>query len=325
MSLELQSTSNSPDYQNVIDETCDSRHSAAQCQVGSSRLVVNLDILISSNNSLLLINSRNEILLVHRPTHSSTFANAHVFPGGVISSTDNESTSPLKLCAIRETFEETGLLLTIPPPPQSALAGAQAARAEIHAGRLSFTEYLSSHGLEPAVGQLIPFTKWITPKTMARRFETHMFLYFIPESNPSAPETVGGRTRQLPTDDGGIEIVSTRFMAPQLALDAAKRDEIVLFPPQFYLISMLLPFLEQSAGLEDHVAKLRRKRLVRFAKGDFGKMTVEPHVLRKLSDRRVLMGLGPNGDKDSFVIVQIAEKGEPRGLKLLRKHDVSKL
>lgn len=283
--------------------------------------MVNLDILISSN-SLLLINARNEILLVHRPTHSSTFANAHVFPGGAISSTDNESTSPLELCAIRETFEETGLLLTIPPPPQSALAGAQAARAEIHAGRLSFTDYLSSHGLEPAVGQLIPFTKWITPKAMARRFETHMFLYFIPEDNPSAP---GRRTKQLPTDDGGIEILSTKFMAPQLALDAAKRDQIVLFPPQFYLISTLLPFLEQSTGLEDHVVKLRRKQLVRFAKGNFGKMTVEPHILRKLSDGRVLMGLGPNGDKDSFVIVQIAKKGEPRGLELLKKHDVAKL
>lgn len=278
-----------------------------------------------SSNSLLYINLRNEVLLVHRPTHSSTFANAHVFPGGAISSTDNESTSPLKLCAIRETFEETGLLLTTPPPPQSVLAGAQAARTEIHAGRLSFTEYLSLHGLEPAVDQLVPFTKWITPKTMARRFETHMFLYFDTEDKPSTPGTIGGKTQQLPTGDGGIEILSARFMVPHLALDAAKGGKIVLFPPQFYLISVLLPFLEQSTGLEDHVAKLRRKQLVRFAEGEFGKMTIEPHILKKLSDGRVVMGLGPNGDKDNVVIVQIAKKGEPRGLELLKTHDVAKL
>lgn len=330
MPFELQSISNSPVYQNVINEittTWDSCRSTTQRQVCFSPNVHLNERpgILTSSGSLLLINSRNEVLLVHRPSHSSTFANAHVFPGGAISSNDNKSTSPLKLCAIRETFEETGLLLTTLPPPQAALAGAQAARSEIHAGRLLFTEYLSSHGLEPAVDQLIPFTKWITPKTMPRRFETHMFLYFVPEDTPSVSGTARGEMQQLPTDDGGIEILSTRFMAPHVALDAAKRGEIVLFPPQFYLISALLPFLEQSTGLEDHVTKLRRKQLVRFAEGEFGQMTVEPHILKKLSDGRVVMGLGPNGDKENVVVVQIAVKGEPRGLELLKKHDVAKL
>lgn len=173
--------------------------------------------------------------------------------------------------------------------------------------------------------QLIPFTKWITPKTMLRRFETHMFLYFVPEDTSSVSGTTRGKAQQLPTGDGGIEILSTRFMAPHVALDAAKRQEIVLFPPQFYLISALLPFLEQSTGLEDHVAKLRRRKLVRFAEGEFGQMTVEPHVLKKLSDGRVVMGLGPNGDQENVVIAQVAKKGEPRGLELLKKHDVAKL
>lgn len=328
MSFEPQSASNSPVCQNVIDEcatTWDSHRSTAQrqaCFFPHIFAKLNHPDILTSSNSLLLINSRNEVLLVHRPTHSSTFANAHVFPGGAISSSDNESASPLKLCAIRETFEETGLLLTTPPPTKAALAGAQAARSEIHADRLSFTEYLSSHGLEPAVDQLIPFTKWITPKSVARRFETHMFLYFIPEETSG----VGGTARQqLPTGDGGIEILSTRFMAPHMALDAAKREEIVLFPPQFYLISALLPFLEQPTGLEDHVTKLKRKQLVRFAEKEFGQMTVEPHILKKLSDGRVVMGLGPNGDKENVVIVQFAKKGEPRGLELLKKHDIAKL
>lgn len=170
---------------------------------------------------------------------------------------------------------------------------------------------------------LIPFTKWITPKAMPRRFEAHMFLYFLPDNHLST--TAEEKTQQLPTGDGGIEILSTRFITPHAALEAARKDEIVFFPPQFYLISALLPFLEDSAGLEDHVAKLKRKRLIKFAQGEFGKMTVEPHPLKQLPDGRVIMGLGPNGDQENVVIIQLAKKGEPRGLELLKRSEVARL
>lgn len=152
-----------------------------------------------------------------------------------------------------------------------------------------------------------------------------MFLYLLPAENPSASGAVEGGTQQLPTDDGGIEILSTRFITPNAALEAAKKAEIVFFPPQFYLISKLLPFLGESTGLEDHVAKLGRKQLVRFAEGEFGQMTIEPHPLKKLSDGRMIMGLGPNGDQESVVVIQLAKKGEPRGLDLLKMSDVAKL
>lgn len=152
-----------------------------------------------------------------------------------------------------------------------------------------------------------------------------MFLYFLPEDSPSTSRSTEGKVQQLPTDDGGIEVLSTRFIMPHAALEAARSDEIVLFPPQFYLISALLSFLEESTGLEDHVVRLKRKRLVRFAEGGFGQMTVEPHPLKKLSDGRVIMGLGPNGDQENVVVIQLAKKGEPRGLELLKKSEVAKL
>ncbi|RPB16697.1 hypothetical protein P167DRAFT_500243, partial [Morchella conica CCBAS932] len=207
--------------------------------------------------SLLIINPLNEILLLHRPSHSSTFPNAHVFPGGATSPSD----PPPAHTALRETFEETGLLLTTPPPPPSLLPSLPLARSQIHAGTLSFTDFLAAHSLTPAVDELIPFTTWITPKAMKRRFETHMFLYFLP-SSPS-PTTSAAAT-QHPTPDGGIEVLTTTFLPPSTAL----ASDLVFSPPQFYLLSTLLPYLPppDSVGIEDHVAKLQRKRLVRFAR-----------------------------------------------------------
>ncbi|KAH0613479.1 uncharacterized protein H6S33_005365 [Morchella sextelata] len=275
--------------------------------------------------SLLLLNPRNEILLIHRPTHSSTFPNAHVFPGGATSPDDSASADPLKHCAIRETFEETGLLLTHPPPPPSLIPGIPAARSQIHSGALSFAAYLKANNLTPAVDDLIPFTKWITPESMPRRFETHMFLYLLPADHASTAAA------QRPTSDGGIETLSARFITPHSALAAAARNELVLFPPQFYLLSSLLPYLpggaEEEAGLEDHVAKVRRRRrrLLRFARGDFGAMVMEPAPLRRLGDGRVVMGLGPRGDQERAVVIQVAERGEPRGLEMVGRGEVARL
>jgi hypothetical protein len=68
------------------------------------------------------------------------------------------------MTAIRETFEESGLLLA---SPSSALACEEAvleeARNEIHQQKLLFENFLQSKNLEANVGSLLPFTQWITP------------------------------------------------------------------------------------------------------------------------------------------------------------------
>ncbi|KIP12328.1 hypothetical protein PHLGIDRAFT_113803, partial [Phlebiopsis gigantea 11061_1 CR5-6] len=58
--------------------------------------------------SLIVINARNEVLLVHRNPRASSFAGMHVFPGGNF---DAAQDGDLATTAVRETFEETGLLL----------------------------------------------------------------------------------------------------------------------------------------------------------------------------------------------------------------------
>ena len=75
------------------------------------------------SSSVLLISPENHILLLRRVQTSSSFASAHVFPGGNISPFhDGDPPAPedasrhhdsevYRMAAVRETFEESGILL----------------------------------------------------------------------------------------------------------------------------------------------------------------------------------------------------------------------
>lgn len=79
------------------------------------------------------------------------------------------------MTAIREVFEETGLLLaaTIGGPAAGSHGGPSDAemdhaREAIHSQKQLFRDFLSQHGLELDLSLLWPFTQWVTPATMAR-------------------------------------------------------------------------------------------------------------------------------------------------------------
>ena len=81
------------------------------------------------------------------------------------------------MTAIRETFEETGLLLAsamtsesgeLPllsqsSPPSLSEVALDASRESIHTGRTLFRDFLKQHALSADVKDLLPFTEWITP------------------------------------------------------------------------------------------------------------------------------------------------------------------
>lgn len=73
------------------------------------------------------------------------------------------------MTAIRETFEETGLLLassTSKAPPSDTALGAS--RESVHTGRTLFRDFLRYHALSADVKALLPFTEWITPRGSPR-------------------------------------------------------------------------------------------------------------------------------------------------------------
>lgn len=112
--------------------------------------------------SVLLVSPQNQILLLQRVKQSSSFASAHVFPGGNVSefhdgkmpgpdSEDRHMDSEIyRLAAIRETFEESGILLArnagfgrlIEVPEAEREEG----RREIHSNETSFQQWLAKKG-----------------------------------------------------------------------------------------------------------------------------------------------------------------------------------
>ena len=89
---------------------------------------------------------------------------------------------------------------------------------------------------------------------MPKRFHTHFFLGFwdggalskdhqrVQQSHRGAEITSEGLV-QLPTSDGGVEIMSARFVHPLTALTAFHSGHISLMPPQYYLLYTLAQLL----------------------------------------------------------------------------------
>lgn len=80
----------------------------------------------------------------------------------------------MKMTAIRETFEETGVLLASTEGEASQQFAQldeirlDEARKAIHARKLTFPTFLEKYGLKPNTEALLPFTQWITPTAVPR-------------------------------------------------------------------------------------------------------------------------------------------------------------
>ncbi|KAF8880249.1 hypothetical protein CPB85DRAFT_1221402 [Mucidula mucida] len=212
--------------------------------------------------SLVVINERNEVLLVHRNPKASTFAGVHVFPGG---NYDQNQDASLQMTAIRETFEESGLLLASPASAIPDGKVLEAARHAIHSQKRTFVTFLEEHKLAADVDALLPFTEWITPIDAPRRFRARFYVAFLPSSS-SAGFTSGQKEEQIPTPDGGQEVISARFLTPAAWLSEFREGKITFMPPQYYILHTL-------AGLSS------RAQIEELARGHFGKMVMNPRRL----------------------------------------------
>lgn len=118
------------------------------------------------SSSVLLLSPTNEVLLLHRVKTSSAFPSAHVFPGGNLDPFhDGEVPAPdapgrhqdgpaYRLGAVRECFEETGILLAKKGGALLDLPAAQRdeMRKRVHANEVNFAEWVASLGGVPDTG-----------------------------------------------------------------------------------------------------------------------------------------------------------------------------
>jgi 8-oxo-dGTP pyrophosphatase MutT (NUDIX family) len=150
--------------------------------------------------------------------------------------TDDDLARRLVGAAVRETFEETGVLLTVP----SADLGA--ARSDVEAGRISFGDLLREHGLAVDGSHLRPWSRWVTPPNEVRRYDTRFFVAELPE---------GARA-----EDVTSESTHAAWVGIDQALELARNGERRLLPPTFMTLASLGSFAtvaEALAASEDRV------------------------------------------------------------------------
>ncbi len=112
----------------------------------------------------------------------------HAFPGGQLDRDDlaievkncgGDDEAAMRACAVREFFEEAGVLLARGPAPatQSELAAMRQALAE---KKISFRQALEEKGLEIDASALRGAGRWVTPPFAPRRFDTWFFFGLAP-------------------------------------------------------------------------------------------------------------------------------------------------
>lgn len=124
--------------------------------------------------------------------------------------------------AARETFEETGVLLSVPP------ADLGAARADVELGRIPFGDLLRTHGLALDAGALHPWARWVTPAGEVRRYDTRFFVGALPDAAEA--------------QDATTESSEASWLPVRLAIEQAERGERRLLPPTMVTLASLLPF-----------------------------------------------------------------------------------
>jgi 8-oxo-dGTP pyrophosphatase MutT (NUDIX family) len=139
--------------------------------------------------TVLLVRGRDpwELLLVHRPGGADFAPGAYVFPGGTVHDDDGQSGDALRAAAVRELFEEVGILLARRGRSFARDADCQHVR-ELTEGGGSFAGALRRLELAPAFDRLVMFARWVTPAQLRRRFDARFYLARLPAGQTVHPQ-----------------------------------------------------------------------------------------------------------------------------------------
>ncbi|WP_376793494.1 NUDIX hydrolase [Thermogemmatispora sp.] len=247
-----------------------------------------------------------EVFMVRRVVQSEFMPDVYVFPGGSIKADDRAAEEKPQLCApvparetvadpegrtalgtgaraaaIRELFEEAGVLLAYRNGALLALAADEAGQARFaeyrrafHERRGSLVELVEREGLQLATDQLHYFAHWLTPEGMPRRFDTHFFLALAPSEQQAAYD-------QLETSDG-------LWIRPAEALARSQDGSFPLVFATLRQLEELATFARAEEALAfaaSHYVPLKQPRLVQedgryriYLPGDERGWEVPPHM-----------------------------------------------
>lgn len=194
---------------------------------------------------VLLARPGGEVYLVHRSPNLRFMPGFVAFPGGKVG--DEDCAAPLppaQWCAIRELFEETGVLLGCAAPGDLIEL-----RRGLMDGTVPFTDVLARAGATPRLEELEPAGRLITPPFAPIRFDTTFFVAVLPEGQAA--------------DVWPGELSQGDWWQPADAVAAWDRGELLLSPPTVTILEELIgkPVDRWAATLRQALAAVQGRRV----------------------------------------------------------------
>ena len=208
-----------------------------------------------------------EVFMLRRVGSMAFAPSMHVFPGGGVDprdaedelpwagpsvaewaetlATDEASARMLVAAAVREIFEETGVLLASPVSgedevPRLERNEAIELRARLVARELSLADVLLEHRLVLRSDLLRYRAHWITPEVEPRRYDTRFFVAAVPQGQDPDGET--------------SEADLSQWLRPAAVLDAFADGEVMMLPPTIVVLEQLAEVSTVSGALAQEVA-----------------------------------------------------------------------
>ena len=171
-----------------------------------------------------------EVFMLRRTTTAAFAGGMYVFPGGRVDTADGDGDQGFVVAAIRECYEEAGVLLAVDIAGNEISDGHPALdhRHAVHGGHIDLNTLCAGHQLRLATEQLVWISRWVTPRGEAsRRFDTRFFLAVAPSGQSSHHDDT--------------ETVASEWLRPQDALHRAANRELAMMPPTIATLEVLLP------------------------------------------------------------------------------------
>jgi 8-oxo-dGTP pyrophosphatase MutT (NUDIX family) len=220
-------------------------------------------------------NDEMQVLLLKRHRASGFVPGAYVFPGG--RTDDADATPELRehcripergsvpahywFGAVREVFEETGVLLArdgrgVYAPDASSSAELEAWREKLMSNQATLLAVVRALNLQVALDNVVYFAHWITPEAEPRRYDTRFFAAALPEGRTIRPDA--------------REMDDALWISPADALERFEAGALPMVFPTVRTLQQLAPFRTVHDALEDLKTKDVDPVLPRLVRTDTG-------------------------------------------------------
>lgn len=224
-----------------------------------------------------------ETYLMRRASTMAFAAGMYVFPGGRIDDVDSEIEFPwtaeeidgsrmsattaqargLIVGAVREVFEETGVLLAVDATGQPPLEDAdwEADRVAVSESSAALADVLQRRGLRLDPSLLPLWTHWVTPEIESKRYDVRFFVAYVPQG-------------QQARDVSG-EADDVRWIAPSIALRDYARGDLPMLPPTVATLADLAGLADARSVIAQAPGRDVRPLMPRPRLGDDGALVWE--------------------------------------------------